>query len=395
MSATLTLHGLTRDYGGPAPALSDLTLRVPAGSCVAVVGPSGSGKTTVLRLASGLCRPDRGDVLLDGTSVLDVAPEKRGMAMVFQRPLLFPHRNVLDNVAFSARVHGVSRRRARADAAEYLDLVQLPGFGSRHPGELSGGQEQRVALARALAARPTVLLLDEPFSALDAALRAEMHDLVRQVRAALDPTIVLVTHDQAEAASLADCVAVLSAGHLVQHDTVDRIYSRPTTLTTARQMGGRNEVPGEVRGHHHHSVLGSLALPVDVRPPQGPGVLVFRQESVQVTDGDAPDALAQGVVVASRPIGARRLLTIEVVAPKMSSHDRSGVQVHAETPPGHPIREGDQVGIRLPPHALSVVPGADVSPYLPGTAVRSDGHTFDATEATDVEASQSGAGASP
>lgn len=390
MSATLTLHGLTRDYGGPAPALSDLTLHVPAGSCVAVVGPSGSGKTTALRLATGLDRPDRGDVLLDGTSVLGVAPEARGMAMVFQRPLLFPHRNVLDNVAFSARVHGVSRRRARSDAAEYLDLVQLPGFGSRHPGELSGGQEQRVALARALAARPRVLLLDEPFSALDAALRGEMHDLVRQVRAALDPTIVLVTHDQAEAASLADCVAVLSAGRLVQHDTVDRIYSRPTTLTTARQMGGRNEVPGEVRGHHHHSVLGSLALPVDVRPREGPGVLVFRQESVQVTDADAPDVLAEGTVIASRPIGARRLLTIEVVG-RGPSYDGPTLHVYAEASPGHPVREGGRVGVRLPPHALSVVPAVDASTDAPDVLGEPDG-AHRQPEPTNFPQSRSGTG---
>jgi putative spermidine/putrescine transport system ATP-binding protein len=366
MSAHLTLHGLTRDYGGPAPALSDLTLDVPAGSCLAVVGPSGSGKTTVLRLASGLDRPDSGDVRLDGATVIDVPPEERGMAMVFQRPLLFPHRSVLDNVAFSARVRGEGKRRARADAEEYLDLVQLPGYGSRHPSELSGGQEQRVAIARALAARPRVLLLDEPFSALDAALRADMHDLVRQIREALDPTIMLVTHDQAEAASLADCVAVLAEGRLVQHDTVDRIYSRPTSLTAARQMGGRNEVPGEVRGHHHHSVLGSIALPVDVRPPAGTGVLVFRQESVQVTDPDGSDGVVEGTVVGSRPVGARRLLTIQVT----DSTDETSVQVYAETPPGHAAREGDRVGVRLSPHAMTVVPGdAAVPPAPPPVAL--------------------------
>jgi putative spermidine/putrescine transport system ATP-binding protein len=388
MSAALTLYGLTHDYGGPAPALSDLTLHVPAGSCLAVVGPSGSGKTTMLRLASGLDRPDHGDVLLDGASVLEVAPEDRGIGMVFQRPLLFPHRSVLDNVAFSARVRGAGRRRARADAEEYLELVQLSGYGSRHPGELSGGQEQRVALARALAAWPRVLLLDEPFSALDAALRGEMHDLVGQVRTALDPTIVLVTHDQAEAASLADCVAVLSAGRLVQLDTVDRIYSRPTSLTTARQMGGRNEVPGRVRGHHHHSVLGSLALPVDVRPPPGPGVLVFRQESVQVTDPDARDALAEGTVVASRPVGARRLLTIEVIG-RGTSYDGPAVHVYAEASPGQPVREGDRVGLRLPPHALSVVPDVDASADAADVPVEPD----DAPrEPTNIPQSRSGTG---
>jgi putative spermidine/putrescine transport system ATP-binding protein len=357
MSAHLTLRGLSRHYGDPrAPALCDVDLTAPAGSCLAVVGPSGSGKSTLLRLASGLDRPDSGDILLDQRSVLDVAPENRGMAMVFQRPLLFPHRNVLDNVAFSARVRGSSRRRARAEAAEYLDLVHLSGFGSRHPAELSGGQEQRVALARALAGEPRVLLLDEPFSALDVSLRSEMHDLVRQVRAALDPTIVLVTHDQNEAASLADCVAVLSAGRLVQHDQVDRIYSRPTSLVVARQMGGRNEVSGEVHGRHHHSILGRLALPVDVRPSQGPGVLVFRQESVQVTGTDDPGTDIVGTVSEVRPVGPRSLLTVRVPAGDQPDEVTPWVAVHAEAPPGYRAMSGQQVGLRLAPHALTVVP---------------------------------------
>ena len=357
MSARLSLSGLSRSYGtARAPALSNLDLTAPAGSCLAVVGPSGSGKTTVLRLATGLDHPDTGDVLLDGRSVLHDPPEHRGMAMMFQRPLLFPHRSVLDNVAFSARVRGASRRRARVEAAQYLDLVHLSGFGSRHPAELSGGQGQRVALARALAAEPQVLLLDEPFSALDPKLRGEMHDLLRQVRAALEPTIVLVTHDQSEAAGLADCVAVLFAGRLVQHAPVDHIYTRPASLVVARQMGGRNEVPGEVRGHHHRSVLGSLALPVDVRPPQGPGVLVFRQESVQVTDADDLAADILGTVTDVRPNGARRLLTVEVV---LGAGMRAAAQptvIHAETSPGHRAGTGDRVGLRLPPHALAVVP---------------------------------------
>jgi putative spermidine/putrescine transport system ATP-binding protein len=357
MSARLDLRGLSRDYGGSTPpALSDLDLTVPAGSCLAVVGPSGSGKTTVLRLASGLERPDAGDVLLDGGSVLDVAPEERGMAMVFQRPLLFPHRNVVDNVAFSGRVRGASRRRARAEAAEYLALVQLTGLERRHPGELSGGQEQRVALARALAARPRVLLLDEPFSALDAPLREEMHELLRHVRDVLDPTVVLVTHDQAEAAALADHIAVLSSGRLVQHDLVDRIYTRPASLVVARQMGGRNEVPGLVQGHHHVSVLGTVTLPVDVRAPQGPGVLVFRHESVQVTDADDPDARGRGTVTAVRPTGARCLVTIQLAVEGASPTGAHDVVVHAETPPGHRVRVGDRVGVRLSPHALAVVP---------------------------------------
>ncbi len=355
MSARLDLRDLSRDYGGSAaPALSDLDLTVPAGSCVAVVGPSGSGKTTVLRLTSGLDRPDSGDVLLDGRSVLGVAPEERGMAMVFQRPLLFPHRNVLDNVAFSARVRGASRRRARAEAADYLSLVHLSELAGRLAWELSGGQAQRVALARALAARPRVLLLDEPFSALDAPLVEEMHDLVRQVREALSPTIVLVTHDHVEATALADEAAVLSAGRLVQHDPVDRLYTRPASLVVARQMGGRNEIMGTVRGHHHDSVLGSLRLPVDVRPPPGPGVLVFRHEAVQVTDPDDRTADAVGAVREVRPSGPRRLVIIEV--PGASAVEARAVVVYAETAPGHRVGVGERVGLHLSPHAFTVVP---------------------------------------
>lgn len=357
MSASLSLRGLTRDHGtGEVPALGGLDLEVPAGGCVAIVGPSGSGKTTALRLTAGLDVPDAGDVLLDGVSVLHVAPERRGMAMVFQRPLLFPHLNVLDNVAFSARVTGTPRRQARAEAARYLELVQLAGFGPRFVGELSGGQEQRVALARALAAQPRVLLLDEPFSALDAALRADMHELLRELRALLEPTVVLVTHDQSEAAALAETIAVLSGGHLIQHDSVEAVYTRPASLAVARLMGGLNEIHGVVAGRHHHSPLGRLRLPDDVPVPDGPGVLVIRQESVVVTGAADPAADAYGTLAAVRVVGARRLVSIEV--PGLLAPDDRGApvaRVHAELSPGSGVSLGQRVGLRCPTPALAVV----------------------------------------
>ena len=230
----------------------------------------------------------------------------------FQRPLLFPHLNVLDNVAFAGRVTGTPRRQARAEVARFLELVQLPGFGSRLVGELSGGREQRVAWVRALAARPRVLLLGEPFSALDAALRADMHELLRELRAVLEPTVVLVTHDQNEAAALAESIAVLSGGRLAQHDSVDRVYARPASLTVARLMGGLNEIDGVVAGRHHHSPLGQLRLPDDVRVHDGPGVLVIRQVSVEVTGAADPAAGAYGTLAAVRVVGARRLVSVEV-----------------------------------------------------------------------------------
>lgn len=331
MSA-LQLRALTRrhDPDGPA-ALDTLDLDVPAGGCVALLGPSGSGKTTALRLAAGLDRPDAGAVLLDGKDVAGVPPEKRRTSMVFQRPLLFPHLSVLDNVAFSARVTGRSRRESRADASRYLDLVQLVGFGRRGAHELSGGQAQRVALARALAARPSVLLMDEPFSALDMALREDMHSLVHDLRTQLQPTVLLVTHDPLEAAVLADTVAVLHEGRLQQHAPAAELYTRPATLRVARLLGGRNEIPGTVRSGVHRCSYGATPTPL----PDGPGVLVVRQEAVALTDlgGPGPQARVQDV----RQHGARLLVTVRAGADEL----------RAEVTPGRPVAVGDQVGVTL------------------------------------------------
>ena len=208
MSADLDLEHLSFAHPGTTEyAVEDFSLRVPAGQMVALLGASGSGKSTLLRLVAGLEQASAGVVRINGVSAAGVAPERRGVTMMFQKPLLFPHLSVIDNVAFADRIAGRSRREARANAARYLDLVQLGDMADRRSRQLSGGQEQRVSLARALAARPAVLLLDEPFGALDTAVRASMYELLEEVRAMLDPTIVLVTHDLTEA-SLADRVAV-------------------------------------------------------------------------------------------------------------------------------------------------------------------------------------------
>ena len=215
---------------------------------LAVLGPSGSGKTTLLRVAAGLEQPESGDVLLDGTSVLGVPPERRDLTVMFQKPHLFPHLSVLDNVAFADRLRGRSRSQSRAAAQRYLDLVHLGDLARRRPRQLSGGQEQRVALARALAANRRVMLLDEPFSALDTDLRTSMHQLLGEVRAALDPTIVMVTHDLDEA-GLADRVAVLVEGRIEQFDTIPALYSGPEDPGGRAPRGRlqRAARPGRVR----------------------------------------------------------------------------------------------------------------------------------------------------
>ncbi|WP_341956196.1 ABC transporter ATP-binding protein [Microbacterium sp. LWH13-1.2] len=347
MSADLVLDGLDKRFpGSPTPALRGFSLTVAAGTCTAVLGPSGSGKSTLLRVIAGLESPDAGAVRIGGTDVADVVAEHRGVGMVFQRSLLFPHLTILDNVAFSDRVSGMNRRAARSRASEYLEMVQLQGFGDRRVGELSGGQEQRVAIARALAAEPSVLLLDEPFSALDPALRSDMHDLLDSVRQAVSPTIVLVTHDRDEAARASDRIALLEHGVLLHEGTVLDAYRRPQNLRASQIMGGRNAVPGEVRNGRHHSALGAVPVPLDT--PTGSGTLVIRQEDVAVLDGGvgpADTGSIAGVVESIRVTGARSEITV-----------RCGeALLHAEAPPTQRCQLGDRIRVMLPTTAVHVV----------------------------------------
>ncbi|WP_165063217.1 ABC transporter ATP-binding protein [Marisediminicola senii] len=355
MTSHLLLSDVSKQFShDQAPALDAVTLDVAAGSCTAILGPSGSGKSTILRVMAGLDPVSSGQVFVDGVDVGGLAPERRGMGMVFQRPLLFPHLSVLDNVAFADRVAGTGRAAGRRNAERYLEMVQLGGYGRRSVRELSGGQEQRVAIARALAARPRVLLLDEPFSALDPELRADMHRLIDEIRAAISPTIVLVTHDRDEASAVADHIAVLHEGELLQHDTVDAIYNRPRSLRVSRLMGGLNEVPGEVIGGAHVSAMGAVPLDDARRTPDGRATLVVRQEAlaVRATD-DVHPALPgvtefAGVVAGIRHLGPRRLLTIALAG--------GAVELSAELPPGQAVGVGSPVGVTLPRAVVSTVP---------------------------------------
>ena len=348
MSGRLELRGLHRHFrGAPAATLDGLDLPVPAGGCVALLGPSGSGKSTALRLAAGLDTPDAGAVLLGGRDLAGVPAERRRTALVFQQPRLFPHLRVRDNVAFPLLVAGSRRRVARAQAERFLDLVGADELSGRRPDSLSGGQQQRVALARALAARPDVLLLDEPFSALDPQVRAQMHRLLAELRAVVEPTILLVTHDRHEAAAVADTVAVLLDGQVAQQDVVSRLYSRPASLSVSRFLGGLNEVDGEVVvGHVHRSGLGRLLLPPEAARAPGPAVLVVRHEAVRLVAATDPSADAVGMVTRLTPTGARCLVEVATAAGPL----------FAETAPGASWDHGDRVGLVLPVQQRWAVP---------------------------------------
>ena len=360
MTAALRLSSIThRHRDAEQPTLVDVELEVQEGEMVAVLGPSGSGKSTLLRVAAGLERPQTGDVLLDGKSVLGVPPERRDVTVMFQKPHLFPHLNVLDNVAFPDRLRGRSRSQSRAAAQRYLELVHLGDLGRRRPRQLSGGQEQRVALARALAAGRRVMLLDEPFSALDTSLRASMHQLLGELRAALDPTVVIVTHDLDEA-GLAERVAVLVEGRVEQFDTVRALYASPGSLAVARLVGGFNELAGTVRAGVHHSRLGAFVLPPTV-VLEGPAVLLVRKERLSLV-ADA-NASVTGRVVGIRQSGPRQ----DVVVEPDRTGDVRGARLEVEVGTGTSLRPGDRTGVLLPgPEALWAVP--DQGPARSGAA---------------------------
>ncbi len=218
------------------------------GELIAFLGPSGCGKTTALRCVAGFERPDTGAVLIDGADVTRVPANRRDAGMVFQSYSLFPNLNVRDNVAFGLRVRRRPASERHSRAAELLELVGLSGFGERFPHQLSGGQQQRVALARALALQPKVLLLDEPLSALDAKVRVSLREEIRRLQLELGITTIFVTHDQEEALSVADRVAVLKSGRLEQIGSPAEVYDRPSTPFVAEFVGTMNHLPGRVSG---------------------------------------------------------------------------------------------------------------------------------------------------
>ncbi|MBV8868781.1 MAG: ABC transporter ATP-binding protein [Acetobacteraceae bacterium] len=246
-NGTIELVSVTKRYSpGAAPAVSGLDLRVEHGAYCCLLGPSGCGKTTILRMIAGHELPTEGDVLIGGRNVTALPPVERGTAMMFQSYALFPHRSVIDNVAFALKIRGVARSDRHARARELLAKVRLEAFAQRLPSELSGGQQQRVALARALITNPRVLLLDEPLSALDEYLRLRMRGELRRMQRELGITFVHVTHTQLEAIAVADLVVVMEQGRIEQAAPARDIFLTPRNAYVARFIGGQNVLSGAV-----------------------------------------------------------------------------------------------------------------------------------------------------
>jgi len=340
----VSIDELTMAYRGQDRRVVDgVSLEVAPGRVTVLLGPSGCGKTTSLKLVAGLLSPDSGDIRFDGASVVGQAAEARSVAMVFQKPLLFPHMTVGQNVGFGLRVRGLPRRDARRQIDRMLDLVQLPGLADRPVSELSGGMEQRVALARALVVRPKVLLLDEPLSQLDASLRREMRDLVSEVQRSVGVTTLFVTHDQEEAVQVADRIALMFDGRLAQHDDPRAFYDRPATARVARFFGARNLVAGRAEGRAFVTPMGRIELARE--PAPGPGILVVRPESIRLAEGPGPNVLS-GRVVAARFQGDR--VTLDVDIPPGS--------FQVTVPPSVSVAVGQTVDLLVPPDGCWVVP---------------------------------------
>jgi sulfate/thiosulfate transport system ATP-binding protein len=296
-----------RKQFGSFVAVDDVSLSVPEGSLTAVLGPSGSGKTTVLRMIAGLEIPDGGDIAIGGRDVSNVAAQKRNVGFVFQHYALFKHMKVTDNIAFPLRVRRWKKDAIKERVSELLGLLRLEGLEKRYPDQISGGQRQRVALARALASHPQVLLLDEPFSALDARVRDELREWLRSLHEQLQVTSVFVTHDQTEAMELADRIVIMSEGRIVQEGTPEGIVTEPNSAFVLNFLGRANALQGQAE----HGVANIYGLRVPYPSANGiavPVVGYFRPQRVtlrrEASEGSLP-VTVQRFVTAEQTVKVR------------------------------------------------------------------------------------------
>ncbi|MBD1997001.1 ABC transporter ATP-binding protein [Leptolyngbya sp. FACHB-541] len=345
----LHLQDLTKHFPG-VTAVQSLWLEVQAGEILALLGPSGCGKSTTLQMIAGVVQPDSGTITLDGQILNRVPPERRDIALVLQRGLLFPHLTVGENVAFGLKMRGVGQAEREEKAIAMLRQVQLEGFAYRKPAELSGGQAQRVALARSLIIHPKLLLLDEPLSALDANLREEMQDLILRLQAQMGVTMLIVTHDQAEAVVMSRRIALMFDGCLRQVDTPEQIYQQPCDETVARFMGGVNFFAAEAHGRQW-TLSNDLTL-LSEYDHYGSIQVTIRPEQIQVfIEGRSQANTLPATVIANRFTGTQRRLTL-AIAPELT--------LQAWVTPTQDFQIGQFVWTYLPPTALWYFPHSTV-----------------------------------
>jgi len=341
---SLTVQSLSKRFtAGGTPAVADVSFTAPTGGITALLGPSGSGKSTVLRMIAGLEQPDQGRVLFDARDCTQVPTQDRGVGFVFQSYALFKHMSVRRNIAFGMNVRKADKAAVGKKVDELLALVQLEGLGERYPSQLSGGQRQRVAFARALAIEPKLLLLDEPFGALDAQVRVELREWLRRFHDERDITTLLVTHDQEEAMEVSDHVVVMNEGRVAQAGSTDDVYDRPASPFVASFVGGANVLRGHARDGR--VTVGTMAVGTadGTHAPDGAVDAYVRPHDVTLTkvDGDGPTISAARVERLVR-LGAKVKISLKLSDGAPMTVEMTKVELDALA-----IAEGDLVMANL------------------------------------------------
>jgi len=352
--ASVELRGLTKRFGDAA-VVDNVSLTVEHGRLVCLLGPSGCGKTTTLRLIAGFVEPSAGEIRVGGelvsTPARTLPPERRNMSMIFQSYALWPHMTVAENVAYGLKLRKVDRETIKRKLAAILGTTHLAALADRYPSELSGGQQQRVALARALIVEPQTLLLDEPLSNLDANLREEMRFEVRRLHDEYRYTTVYVTHDQSEAMTTADLIAVMNAGKIEQAGSPEDIYERPRSEFVARFIGSSNVIKGEVLDETHLSCAGAALRCTGGKFARGgQGAVAVRQHVVRLwaSKPDSMENVMPGTVVRQTFLGASRDYLVAV---------GNGTQVRVVASAAENISLGAPVWLYLPPDRCRVLSG--------------------------------------
>ncbi|QFR34395.1 ABC transporter ATP-binding protein [Ancylobacter sp. TS-1] len=354
--ADIELIHVTKRYGA-ALAVDAVSLKIPAGTYCCLLGPSGCGKTTTLRMIAGHESITEGDVRLGATVVTDLPPARRGTAMMFQSYALFPHLDIVDNVAFSLKMKGEEKVARRAKAMDMLKLVQLDHLAERRPAQLSGGQQQRVALARALITDPQALLLDEPLSALDPFLKIKVRQELKKLQLQLGISFIHVTHSQEEAMALSDLVVVMNGGRIEQAGTPREVFNRPATAFVARFMGDHNVLAGRVTEVGDHVVTFEVPGGARFRAPAGPGLepgapveIAVRTDRVRLGTGALPGCGMTGLVQNIEYHGQK--VQVALAAPGV---DEFSVQVPETAFFEAPLNVGDAVPIAWTPHDVHIL----------------------------------------
>jgi len=351
MTAAVELRGITKRFGDVV-AVDDIDLSIEDGEFFAMLGPSGCGKTTTLRMIAGLEFPTEGSLSIFGKEVGTLAPNKRSVNTVFQNYALFPHLTVLENVGFGLKMQGTEKKEIHTRAMEMIELVQLDGLERRKPAQMSGGQQQRVALARALVNQPKVLLLDEPLGALDLKLRQEMQLELKKLQRDVGISFVFVTHDQEEALTMADRIAVMHEGQLLQVGSPEEIYERPASKFVADFIGRTNLLEGTVSDENTVVLENGALVHASSGLPAGTRVAIsLRPERARIdrrSDTPAEGSRLDGVIDTITYLGNARVYGVKL--------DWMNIEVREENRPGVDLHEpGDDITVIWNPDAISVV----------------------------------------